>query len=198
MNTAVEASPFLIQSLEKRMAANPFSPLVTRLASLYLGENRLEEARILCEEGIARYPDYATAHLVLGQCYLALQRIGDARREFDEALNLQPQCEIARTLLREITPTSTADQAVKTAAAEDRVQVSPKQPAYEDHQIMSGATANEIVTPTLAEIYAAQGAYQEAIRTYRLLARQKPQERGRFEQRIRELEGIWRSLTPPS
>jgi len=199
MNTAsVEASPFLIQSLEKRMAANPFSPSVTRLASLYLGENRLEEARILCEEGIARYPDYATAHLVLGQCYLGLQRISDARREFSEALNLQPQCEVARTLLREATLTSTTDLAVETAAAEDQVQASPRQSAYEDHQIVSGATADEIVTPTLAEIYATQGAYQEAIRTYTLLARRKPEERERFERRIRELEEMWRSLTPPS
>jgi tetratricopeptide (TPR) repeat protein len=187
MNTASsETALFLIQSLEKRMATNPFSPSVARLASLYLDEGRLEDARVLCEEGIARYPDYATAHLVLGQCYLGLQRMSDARREFREALNLQPQCELAWTLLREMTPTATTDLPTETAVAEDWVQACPKH------------SADEIVTPTLAEIYADQGAYQEAIRTYKLLVGRKPQERERFEQRIHQLEEIWRSLTPPS
>jgi tetratricopeptide (TPR) repeat protein len=187
MNTASsETTPFLIQSLEKRRAANPFSPSVARLASLYLDEGRLEEARVLCEEGIARYPDYATVHLVLGQSYLGLQRMSDARREFREALNLQPQCVLAQTLLQEIPATVTTNLATETVVAEDWVQVSPEQ------------AADGIVTPTLAEIYADQGAYQEAIRTYKLLVRRKPEEREHFEQRIRELEEIWRSLTPPS
>lgn len=187
MNTASsETALSLIQSLETRMVANPFSPSVARLASLYLDEDRFEDARVLCEEGIARYPDYATAHLVLGQCYLGLQRMSDARREFCEALNLQPQCELARTLLREMTPTTTVDLPMETAVAEDSVQVSPKH------------SADEIVTPTLAEIYADQGAYQEAIRTYKLLVHRKPEERERFGQRIRQLEEIWRLLTPPS
>lgn len=52
----------------------------------------------------------------------------------------------------------------------------------------------EIVTPTLAEIYATQGAYREAIRTYSLLLDRRPEERERFEQRIRELEEKWRTL----
>lgn len=183
---SVETSSSLIQSLEKRLAANPLSPSVSRLASLYLRGGRLEEARVLCEKGIARYPDYATAHLVLGQCYLSLQRMSDARMEFNEALRLQPQCELARTLLREISATAAADDALETVAAGDWVQSSSSQ------------SADEIVTPTLAEIYAAQGAYQEAIRTYKLLMYRKPQERERFEQRIRVLEEIWRSVTPPS
>jgi hypothetical protein len=112
--------------------------------------------------------------------------MSDARREFCEALNLQPQCELARTLLREMTPIVTVDLPMETAVAEDWVQASPKH------------SAEEIVTPTLAEIYADQGAYQEAIRTYKLLVSRKPEERAHFEQRIHELEEIWRSLTPPS
>ena len=182
---SAERTPSLIQALEKRLAANRFSPSVARLARLYLDEGRLEDARALCEEGTARYPDYATAHLVLGQCYLGLQRMGDAWREFREALSLQPQCELARTLLREITPSARADLPTEAAVTGDLVQVSLK------HSV------DEIVTPTLAEIYANQGAYQEAIRTYKLLLHRKPEKREHFEQRIRQLEEIWRSLTPP-
>jgi tetratricopeptide (TPR) repeat protein len=195
---SADATSLLIQSLEKRMVVNPFSPSFSRLASLYLSGNRLEEARILCEKGVAHYPRYATAHLVLGHCYLRLQRFSDARREFKEALNLQPRCETARTLLQEMILRSTTDSTIETAAVEDQVQASPGEPLDEKFQPISGAAADEIVTATLAEIYATQGAYQEAIRTYALLVRRRPQEREHFERRIRELEEIWRSVTPPN
>ncbi len=46
------------------------------------------------------------------------------------------------------------------------------------------------VTPTLAEIYAKQGWFDDAIKAYRTLARSKPGERERFEKRIAELEDL--------
>ena len=44
------------------------------------------------------------------------------------------------------------------------------------------------VTPTLAEIYAKQGWFDDAIKAYRALAKTKPAERDKFEARIAELE----------
>ncbi len=46
------------------------------------------------------------------------------------------------------------------------------------------------VTPTLAEIYAKQGWYDDAIKAYKALAHNKPAERERFEKRIEELEKL--------
>ncbi|HEY6951674.1 MAG TPA: hypothetical protein VI758_04660 [Bacteroidota bacterium] len=46
------------------------------------------------------------------------------------------------------------------------------------------------VTPTLAEIYAKQGWYDDAIKAYRTLTITKPAERERFEKRIAELEEL--------
>lgn len=46
------------------------------------------------------------------------------------------------------------------------------------------------VTPTLAEIYAKQGWYDDAIKAYRTLAANKPAEREKYEQRIAELEEL--------
>jgi tetratricopeptide (TPR) repeat protein len=46
------------------------------------------------------------------------------------------------------------------------------------------------VTPTLAEIYAKQGWFDDAIKAYRSLARNKPAEKERFEKRIAELEEL--------
>jgi len=46
------------------------------------------------------------------------------------------------------------------------------------------------VTPTLAEIYAKQGWYDDAIKAYRTLCVNKPAEKDRFEKRIAELEEL--------
>lgn len=46
-----------------------------------------------------------------------------------------------------------------------------------------------IVSKTLAEIYAQQGAFEEAIITYQLLKELRPHQRGEYQRRIEELEG---------
>jgi hypothetical protein len=48
------------------------------------------------------------------------------------------------------------------------------------------------VTPTLAEIYAKQGWYDDAIKAYKTLVATKPAEKDRFEKRINELEEMKR------
>jgi len=48
------------------------------------------------------------------------------------------------------------------------------------------------VTPTLAEIYAKQGWYDDAIKAYKTLAANKPSDREKYEARIAELEDLKR------
>ncbi|MBI4417954.1 MAG: hypothetical protein HY563_04200 [Ignavibacteriales bacterium] len=62
-----------------------------------------------------------------------------------------------------------------------------------DHTITPSSEADTpsgtgFVTPTLAEIYAKQGWYEDAIKAYKTLAATKPAEREKYESRIRELE----------
>jgi tetratricopeptide (TPR) repeat protein len=65
----------------------------------------------------------------------------------------------------------------------------------EDEDI-AGETAGEpgspgeIVTVTLAEIYAAQGQYEEAVSAYRKLLDRRPDEADRFRKRIAVLEAL--------
>jgi tetratricopeptide (TPR) repeat protein len=46
----------------------------------------------------------------------------------------------------------------------------------------------DIVTPTLAEIYVSQGQYNAAIQAYEILMLSKPDEREKFEARVKELQ----------
>ena len=58
----------------------------------------------------------------------------------------------------------------------------------------SASSADEVaadagfVTPTLAEIYAKQGWYDDAINAYKTLAKSRPAEKDKYEARVKELE----------
>ncbi len=62
--------------------------------------------------------------------------------------------------------------------------------ATEDLALPAEGSTTRIVTATLAEIYANQGQYQEAIKAYRTLCEQRPEEAHRYEKRLADLEEL--------
>ena len=76
-----------------------------------------------------------------------------------------------------------AKRIVPPATAEDKPQVDMAAPRSE----------RNIVTVTLAEIYAKQGDYREAIEAYRKLIEQRPEDAGRHAVRLHELEKLLQS-----
>jgi tetratricopeptide (TPR) repeat protein len=65
--------------------------------------------------------------------------------------------------------------------------------AAEEQAPASEAPTTRIVTATLAEIYANQGQYREAIKAYRTLCEQRPEEAHRYEKRLADLEELARA-----
>jgi tetratricopeptide (TPR) repeat protein len=188
--------------LEERLAANPSSPLFARLASCYLKEGQVQRAIDLCVDGLKRFPDYSTAHLVLGQCYEALGRDVEALIEYRQALRSVPDNAHVRTLVQRA---EQREREAFRAFAEERVRkLSAKKGTltfreFVDGPVETGAdeevlsTGGTIVTATLAEIYATQGEYAEAIRTYKRLSMERPQEAAQYARRITELEELERA-----
>jgi tetratricopeptide (TPR) repeat protein len=194
--------------LEARLASNPKSPLFARLASCYLKEERIAEAVALCVEGLKSFPDYSTGHLILGQCYEAQGRNVEALLEYRRVLKAVPDNPRVKSL---VVQTEEREQKAFKAFAEERARtidakkgsltlegflsesLPPKatKPTDDHPERPSEGTAhNKIVTPTLAEIYASQGEYGEAIEAYRRLLRERPGESQRFQTRIGELEDL--------
>ena len=64
----------------------------------------------------------------------------------------------------------------------------PREPAPEASQ--APPAQGRFVTATLAEIYASQGEYNEAIEAYRTLAAQRPGSAERYQKRLAELEEL--------
>jgi tetratricopeptide (TPR) repeat protein len=67
--------------------------------------------------------------------------------------------------------------------------------AAEAEQEASPPPPRQIVTVTLAEIYAAQGEYGEAMAAYRILMERQPGEAEGYRKRIRELERLAAAAT---
>lgn len=66
----------------------------------------------------------------------------------------------------------------------------PEAQGAEEQSPPSEAPTTRIVTATLAEIYANQGQYREAIKAYRTLCEQRPEEAHRYEKRLADLEEL--------
>ena len=74
-----------------------------------------------------------------------------------------------------------------------RIPVQDAPPAPERaHEVP--ASPARFVTATLAEIYASQGEYNEAIEAYRTLAAQRPGSAERYQKRLAELEELRRNV----
>ncbi|MEK9136648.1 MAG: tetratricopeptide repeat protein [Bacteroidota bacterium] len=219
-----------IPSLEARLASNAKSPSFARLASYHLKEGQIQKAVDLCLEGLKLYPNYGTAHLVLGRCYEAMGRNIEAMLEYRRALKAMPDNPIVQGLLKHVEQReqeafkafseesahklkerkntltfekfveegtekkeSTAEfllkrlQEVKKTAPSAVAEGQPEEAAH-----AQGVAPSKIVTATLAEIYATQGEYKEAIDAYRKLVSQRPIEAERYAKRIVQLEELSR------
>ena len=203
-----------IALLEDRLAANPNSPLFARLGAGYLKEGQAQRAVDLCVAGLKEYPDYMTGHLVLARAFEAIGRNVEALVEYRRVLRIFPD---NKHILEQVQTIERKEQESFRSFAEERLQELRKKkqlppqtqsgsdglmtaragkPVDEDEPIDEPqvGTGQKIVTATLAEIYASQGEFGEAIQVYRKLREEKPVEAEAFEKRIGELENLMKQV----
>ena len=76
---------------EERLAREPSSLAFAQLADLYRKAGRMTEAIALCRDGLARYPHYTTARLILAKAFLAEGRLDEAAADIRTALEQSPK-----------------------------------------------------------------------------------------------------------
>lgn len=76
---------------EERLARDPGSLAFAQLADLYRKAGRTQDAIALCRQGLARYPQYATARLILAKAWLSEDRLDEARAEIQTILEHNPR-----------------------------------------------------------------------------------------------------------
>ena len=79
-----------IKSLEQRLAKEPQSPLFARLADYYLQIGRANDALRLCDDGLALYPYYTTAHLIKAKVLNELGMTAEAGHAYEVVREFLP------------------------------------------------------------------------------------------------------------
>ena len=91
-----------IEKLEKRWAENPKGRNFAPLADAYRKAGELDRAIELCKSGLERHPDYVSAHIVYGRCFLDLKNDTAASQVFRRVLELDPENVLGLKLLADI------------------------------------------------------------------------------------------------
>ncbi len=127
-----------IRSLEQRLAKEPQSPLFARLADAYLLAGRANDALRLCDDGLALYPYYTTAHLIKAKVLLQLGMTAEARHAYEVVREFLPTnaSVLHLTSIVDRAP-SQRDEAVETAV-EEPVEAKPPQVAMQEsvHEVI--------------------------------------------------------------
>ncbi|MCX6133275.1 MAG: hypothetical protein NTU47_05600 [Ignavibacteriales bacterium] len=120
-----------ITSLEQRLAHNPQSPLFARLADCYLQAGRGNDALRLCDDGLALFPFYTTAHLVKAKVLTQLGMSAEARHAYEVVRELLPT-NASVLHLAAIVDAGTPQDQDATAAAQEVVEAEPLQAPVEE------------------------------------------------------------------
>ena len=97
------AAPSEIEKLERRYAENPDGRFFAPLADAYRKSGNVVRALELVRAGLAKHPDYLSAHIVLGRCLLDKGDDAEAEATFRSVLDLDAENIIALKSLAEIT-----------------------------------------------------------------------------------------------
>src|SRR3989442_14006262 len=80
-----------IRRHEERLARDPASLAFAQLADLYRKAGRTRDAVALCRDGLARYPHYTTARLILAKALAAAGDLDAAAIELAAILTVSPK-----------------------------------------------------------------------------------------------------------
>jgi len=150
-----------------------------RLADVYRRRGEHEKAIELCREGISRFPNYPTGHIVLGQVHMDRGEAEAALVEFHSALKCDPgnllalstiadvhqeagSFSIARSYYRQVlqrdrSNARTKQQLRRKKPEPEKVEPAAKAPETVGFFVGKGPERGEMKTVTLAELYLKQG-----------------------------------------
>ena len=180
---------------EERLARDPGSLAFAQLADLYRKAGRTQDAIALCRQGLARYPQYATARLILAKAWLAEDRLDEAGGEIRTILEHNPkdvQClrlaaeverrrghvDDAADLLQTVVTLEPGDR--ESRALLGLLRADP-QAAGEGAGLGRVLRDDTFATITFATTCLEQGCFDEAAAVFTRLLRKDPDNRGARE-----------------
>jgi len=209
------------------MAAGEHStPRFAERAAELLEKGRVAAALSLCLGGTVKFPHYATGHWVLGRCYEMLGKPREAMVQYQHVDRLRPGLEAVAKALQRVGGTAAPSGPAESVQGESGIEFMLRQlqtakqrgnltaAVHEEEGDGSAADTKPsatlaeepsthaeehfpILTATLAEIYTQQGEYREAAEAYRQLIRQRPDQAGRYRERLAAVEKLLEGVDKP-
>ncbi len=185
---------------------NKRSPLFVRVANSEIEKNNTARAAEILKEGLTVYPDYPTAHILLGKTLMLLGQYKEALDSFRKGSELVSSHKVYDYYMQEVEALkkqrSLFESSHKPAFLEgDELQkgnkisleqelssfdsMSDKKAESTSSRPVSG---DSIVSETLANIYITQGEFREALSIFERLLTKNPQKKEYYLKKIEELK----------
>jgi len=181
------ATAAAIRRHEERLQRDPSSLAFAQLADLYRKAGRARDAIALCREGLTRYPQYATARLILAKALLAEGDAEAALAEVTRLIEASPRDAEAHRLAAEIDRRAgRLDAAVEHLEAAVRADPGDREsrallgllraeaPAGEGGGLARVLADETFVTPAFAAVCLDQGLADEAAHVFTRILRKEP------------------------
>jgi tetratricopeptide (TPR) repeat protein len=180
------------QTLLDRFNRSPESRIFAPLADAYRKKGDVEKAIKICEQGLQRFPDYASARVILGKCYYDNGASERSKTEFERVLELDSENMVALKFLgdiffaednkekaagyyNELLSIDPKNKEVKKFLDQLSEEFIPKSIDLNDDKNIERTTKETgPTTMTLAGIYAAQGYYSRALEVYEGVLKKDP------------------------
>lgn len=175
-----------IKRLNDYIALHPSSTAFARLAQAHAEEGDVKRALKLLDRGLREHPRYLPAHILRARYLLRAGQPFKAEEALREALAVDPANLTALRSLLELEIRREA--AGRGVSAKKLAALDPADPLARKVLSETSQTSSPFTTSAVAELYESQGYLSEALRIYRELARQKPED-AHIEAKIKELEG---------
>jgi tetratricopeptide (TPR) repeat protein len=198
-----------LQSLIDRYKRGNDSRVFAPLADAYRKTGEVDRAIEILEKGLERFPQYASAHVILGKCFYDKGASERAKNEFARVLELDPENMVALKFTgdillaedrrveaaecyRKILVIDPTNEAVARALKDMEASFVVKEIDLADAKGVRDERPRELATMTLAGIYAAQGYYNKALKIYGEVLEREPENREAKEM-VAKLESIMQS-----
>jgi len=178
-----------LENLIARYKGGRDSRAFAPLADAYRKNGEVDKAIEIIEKGLEKFPQYASAHVILGKCFYDKGATERAKSEFGRVLELDGENMVALKYMGDIL----LAEDKRRESAEYYRRILAIDPTNESvARTVKEMEASFVATMTLAGIYAAQGYYNKALRIYREVLDREPGNREAKEM-VAKLESIMNS-----
>ena len=180
-----------IRRQEERLSRDPASLAFAQLADLYRKAGRTRDAVALCRDGLARYPHYTTARLILAKALAADEQLAAALVELNAILEVSPkdlQChllsaEVHRRLghideaVKHLDAAADLDPGDRESRALRSLLRAAAPPSGEAAGLARLLRDDTFATVTFGSLCLEQGCVEEAVQVFTRILRKDPDHR---------------------